>query len=44
MSDVYAAMIKREAGYDTKHGDWEYLYVTRGADSTIERGHLHNCR
>ena len=41
---AYAAMIKREAGYDSEHGDWEYVYVARGADSTVERGHLSNCR
>ena len=41
---AYAAMIKREAGYDPKFGDWEYVYVTHGEDSRVERGHLTNCR
>src|SRR5262249_41838903 len=25
----YAAMIKRESGYDSDHGDWEYAFVER---------------
>lgn len=41
---AYAAMIKREAGYDQEFGDWEYVYVTHGEDSRVERGHLTNCR
>ena len=39
----YAAMIKREAGYDTAHGDWEYQYVVRGKPETITSGKLGSC-
>lgn len=40
---AYAAMIKREPGYDPKHGDWEYLYATLGDDAKIERGRIKSC-
>lgn len=39
----YTAMIKREAGYDPPHGDWEYLHVVRGPERTITRGRLESC-
>jgi hypothetical protein len=38
---AYAAMIKREAGYDPEHGDWEYLYHPSGGN--VERGKLESC-
>lgn len=40
----YAAMIKRDAGYDPDHGDWEYVFVTRRPLSTVQRGQLSKCR
>jgi hypothetical protein len=40
---AYAAMIKREAGYDPKHGDWEYVYATLGEQGSIERGRMKTC-
>lgn len=39
----YTAMVKREAGYDPPHGDWEYLHVVRGPQRTITRGRLESC-
>lgn len=39
----YGAMIKREAGYDPEHGDWEYVYATLGEGGTVERGKLESC-
>jgi hypothetical protein len=39
----YAAMIRREAGYDPAHGDWEYLYVVQGKPHVITRGKLGSC-
>jgi hypothetical protein len=38
-----AAMIKREAGYDPDHGDWEYVYTTLGAKPETQRGNLESC-
>lgn len=39
----YGAMIKREAGYDREHGDWEYLYAVRGPEEKVTRGRLESC-
>lgn len=39
----YAAMVKREAGYDPAHGDWEYVYVVRGPEKKVTRGKLDSC-
>jgi hypothetical protein len=41
---AYAAMIKKEPGYDPEHGDWEYVYVSLGEKTTVERGRLESCR
>jgi hypothetical protein len=38
-----AAMIKREAGYDPDHGDWEYVYTTLGEKPETQRGKLESC-
>lgn len=40
---AYAAMIKKSAGYDSLHGDWEYLYhdLLNPANST--RGRIQSC-
>jgi hypothetical protein len=40
---AYAAMIKRAPGYDSKHGDWEYVYVDLGQEPDVERGRLQSC-
>lgn len=39
----YGAMIKREPGYDSAHGDWEYLYVVLSPEKTVTRGRLESC-
>lgn len=39
----YGAMIKRAAGYDPPHGDWEYLYVVTTPDQKVTRGKLGSC-
>src|SRR5262249_45810355 len=41
--DGYAAMIKREPGYDTEHGDWEYVYVRPSEEGKAERGKIQSC-
>ncbi len=40
-----AVMIKREAGYDPEHGDWEYAYQINSpaADRSTTRGKLTTC-
>jgi hypothetical protein len=38
-----AAMIKRDAGYDPDHGDWEYVYTTLGEKPETRRGKLESC-
>jgi len=40
---AYAAMIKREPGYDPKHGNWEYVYVPISEEKPVERGLLKSC-
>jgi hypothetical protein len=40
---AYAAMIKREAGYDLGNGDWEYLYDATRTGGKVERGKLTSC-
>jgi hypothetical protein len=40
---AYAAMIKREAGYDPDHGDWEYVYADLGEGGKVERGKIESC-
>lgn len=42
--ELMTVMVKRESGYDSAGGDWEYLVVT-GDGSTIQaQGKLENCR
>ncbi|MFI4861108.1 MAG: cytochrome P460 family protein [Phycisphaerales bacterium JB063] len=39
-------MIKREPGYDTQHGDWEYAYIdldTQGNPTEVTRGKIATC-
>lgn len=40
---AFAAMIKREAGYDRANGDWEYLYDPLQEGKKVERGKLASC-
>jgi hypothetical protein len=40
---AYAAMVKREPGYDPAHGDWEYVYATARPEKTFARGKLASC-
>jgi hypothetical protein len=41
---AYAAMIKREPGYDPDRGDWEYVYVELTDDGErVQRGKLQTC-
>ena len=41
--DGYAAMIKREPGYDPEHRDWEYLYVRLTEKEKLTRGKIQSC-
>ena len=40
---AYAAMVKREAGYDPQNGDWEYLYEEVGPPRRVSRGRMETC-
>lgn len=44
---AYAAMIKREPGFDAEHGDWEYLFVEFGEKPAekpiVTRGAIKSC-
>jgi hypothetical protein len=40
---AYAAMVKREAGYDPDNGDWEYVYVQLEGERRVQRGRMQNC-
>lgn len=42
--ELLTAMLKREAGYDPQHGDWEYLVLDGAASKILERGRLENCQ
>lgn len=39
----YAAMVKRDAGYDPDHGDWEYVHVVAQPERQVTRGRLESC-
>ena len=39
--DGVGGMIKRDSGYDPKHGDWEYFYFTD--INKIESGKIKSC-
>ena len=39
----YAAMVKREPGYDPANGDWEYLFEATGPPRHVTRGRLAEC-
>ena len=39
----YAIMIKRQPGYDSDGGDWEYAYVTLVPARSVVRGRLGAC-
>lgn len=41
---AYAAMTKREPGFDSAHGDWEYTFVDLVGGKRYENGQLENCR
>jgi len=40
---AYALMTKRTAGFDPAGGDWEYAFVTPGAEPEVARGRLAGC-
>ncbi len=40
---AYAAMIKHSPGYDSNHGDWEYVYVDMDGAPKVQRGRVSNC-
>jgi hypothetical protein len=37
----FGAMLKREKGYDTENGDWEYFYIEKSGK--IHQGKLQSC-
>lgn len=39
----YALMIKREAGYDSEHGDWQYVFVSQYDKPQVVEGKLKHC-
>jgi hypothetical protein len=40
---AYAAMVKREPGYDSENGDWEYVFVQLKGGRRVERGRIKSC-
>jgi hypothetical protein len=40
---AYAAMVKREAGYDSDNGDWEYVFVQLDGRNEVQRGRIKSC-
>jgi hypothetical protein len=41
--ELLTVMIKREAGYSSAHGDWEYLVLDGKASKIEARGQMANC-
>lgn len=39
----YAAMVKREDGYDPANGNWEYIFVQSEGERKVERGRIESC-
>jgi hypothetical protein len=42
--DLLTVMVKRKAGYDPEHGDWEYLTLDGAATTITSRGKLASCQ
>jgi hypothetical protein len=42
--ELLTVMIKREKGYDTKNGNWEYMVVNSDATKVQARGKLKDCQ
>lgn len=42
--ELLTVMIKREAGYDSENGDWEYMEVDGTGKEVRERGRLKQCQ
>ena len=42
--EILTAMVKREQGYNTVSGDWEFVVLSGAADAIIERGKLATCQ
>ena len=42
--ELLTVMIKREAGYDAKNGDWEYLVADGNGRKAYSRGKLAHCQ
>lgn len=42
--ELLTVMIKREAGYNPEHGDWEYMAVDGSGKEVKARGRLENCQ
>ena len=42
--ELLTVMYKREAGYDTEGGDWEYLVLDGRGEEVQARGKLESCR
>jgi hypothetical protein len=41
--EAVAAMVKREPGFSTASGDWEYVYASSRSSVGLHRGALANC-
>lgn len=42
--ELLTAMVKREKGYDSEHGDWEYFVLDGSAAKIQARGKLRSCQ
>jgi hypothetical protein len=42
--ELLTVMIKREKGFNSSSGDWEYMVVDGKGESVTERGKLENCQ
>lgn len=41
--ELLTVMTKRKAGYDRKHGDWEYAVIDGKCQTVLARGRLQSC-
>jgi hypothetical protein len=42
--ELLTAMVKREAGYDSDHGDWQYVSLNGAATKVTASGKLEKCQ
>ncbi|HKS38274.1 MAG TPA: hypothetical protein VJW76_13850, partial [Verrucomicrobiae bacterium] len=42
-TEMFTGMIKREAGYNSECGDWEFFTMEASGSRIVERGRIRRC-